>query len=401
MPLPVSYMGTKRQLAGHVAEIASLSPPGPLLDVFSGMCAVASAVAPKRQIWTNDLQHFARAVSQAHFCSRSAPPSRLDAAALVMGTYSQHIRAHSAIASGRLASEESALKNGDCSALNQTYDEWQDSAPLPRRELSSGVDAVLFRDTFAGAYFGLSQSIEIDAIRRGLDDAFAEERLDTDQHRWLLLALCVALSKCSTSTGHFAQPLTAKTPSIRRFAKQRSRSIRDEWLGAVELLKPVGGRRWRGRNRAYLGEAVETLKCLQNETSHPAVVYADPPYTDDQYSRFYHVYDTLIRYDYPESFGRGRYRPDRAVSTFSLSSKVTQSLGELIESSANIGADLIISYPTNGLMANSRDLIPALIRDHFGNEPTVYEIAHQHSTMGASKGVGKHNVTEVIYRAFH
>ncbi|WP_413816507.1 DNA adenine methylase, partial [Pigmentiphaga sp.] len=55
MPLPVSYMGTKRQLAAFVSELVERSSPGPMLDVFAGMCAVGSAVAPKRQVWTNDL----------------------------------------------------------------------------------------------------------------------------------------------------------------------------------------------------------------------------------------------------------------------------------------------------------------------------------------------------------
>lgn len=398
MPLPVSYMGTKRQLADHVSEIAALSAPGPLLDVFSGMCAVASAVAPKRQIWTNDLQHFAQAVSQAHFCSRSVPPSRFDAAATIMSSYSEHIAAQSAIAAERLKCEDTALKDGNCVALNNIYNDWYQNTPLPRR---SEGDAVLFRDTFAGAYFGLSQSIEIDAIRLALDTALTKGRLNIDEHRWLLLALCVALSKTTTSTGHFAQPLTAKYSSITRFSKQRGRSIRTEWLNAVGDLRPIGDREWRQKNRAYLGEAVETLAVIENESERPAVVYADPPYTNDQYSRYYHVYDTLIRYDYPKSSGRGRYRPDRAVSSFSLSTKVSASLEQLIGKCAAVGADLILSYPTNGLMRNSRDIIPSFILKHFGNAPSVHEIAHQHSTMGASKGVGKQDVTEVIYRAFY
>ena len=56
MPSKVSYLGTKRKIASRVAALIEESPSGPLLDLFSGICAVGSAVAPSRQIWCNDIQ---------------------------------------------------------------------------------------------------------------------------------------------------------------------------------------------------------------------------------------------------------------------------------------------------------------------------------------------------------
>ena len=38
-------------------------------------------------------------------------------------------------------------------------------------------------------------------------------------------------------------------------------------------------------------------KGIRGMKQRPAIIYADPPYTDDQYSRFYHLYETALLYD--------------------------------------------------------------------------------------------------------
>ena len=127
------------------------------------------------------------------------------------------------------------------------------------------------------------------------------------------------------------------------------------------------------------------------------MVYADPPYTTDQYSRYYHLYETLLLYDYPEAVGVGRYRPDRSVSSFSLASAVAESMERLIRGAAAIESDLVLSYPTHGLLGDSRMWLSEMMKKHYHRVPEIVEVAHQHSTMGASKGDAKNIVTEVVY----
>jgi adenine-specific DNA-methyltransferase len=64
-----------------------------------------------------------------------------------------------------------------------------------------------------------------------------------------------------------------------------------------------------------------------------------------------------------------------------------------------MGADLILSYPSNGLLPNSREQISWMITEHFGKPPEIIPLLHSHSTMGASKGQAKHQVTELLYKA--
>lgn len=400
MPISVSYMGTKKSLAPAVANIVLTSPPGPILDVFSGLCAVAKSVAPTRQTWTNDFQHFAQSVAQAHFCSKSLPPQRIDAVANLARNYSLQVRVQEKIARDRISQENAALADEDVEKLNSTYLSWSELDPIEGSFHETG-NATLFRDRFAGSYFGLLQCIEIDALRSSIDSALADGKFDDDEHRWLVLALAVAINRCSNSTGHFAQPLTPKNSNIRRFGLQRQRSVKECFLSALETLEPVGNTDWRSRNIAMRGDAVKAVESFKDSNMEkPSVVYADPPYTSDQYSRYYHLYETLVLYDYPAAVGKGRYRIDRSVSDFCLTTRVSKAFDTLINNCADIGADLVLSYPTNGLLDNSREIIPQKIRERYGREPQVLEIEHQHSTMGASKGPGKKNVTEVIYRAY-
>lgn len=395
-------MGTKRQLATLIGDVIATCKPGIFLDVFCGMGAVASIIASKRQVWTNDVQHFSYECSQAHFCSRSEPPTRLDTAALISELYSIHTETHLSMASSRLREENQFICGKDAVGLANLYDAWTMDKRSDVQVSRDDKRATLFHDTFAGSYFGLSQCIEIDAIRHAIDQIEIQGRIDHDQHRWLVLALCVAVSKCSTSTGHFAQPVRVKASNLRWFIAQRRRSIRETFMSAVEQLQAVGSQEWRTQNRAIRTEANLCLENIGKEVGvKPAIVYADPPYTDDQYSRYYHVYETLVRYDYPDALGRGRYRQDREISRFSLKASVLQAITTLIEKSAMLEADLVLSYPTNGLLKHSRTVIPEIIHKTYGKSPDVKEICHVHSTMGSSKGKGRHNVTEVIYAVQH
>jgi adenine-specific DNA-methyltransferase len=170
-------------------------------------------------------------------------------------------------------------------------------------------------------------------------------------------------------------------------------------LNAIEDFMPIGSRNWRRENRAFRSDALGLLKQFQASKARPRVVYADPPYTNDQYSRYYHLFETVLLYDYPEPSGAGLYRGHRFASEFSIKSKVSASLSTLIERSAEIGADLILSYPTNGLLVGSRELIPGMLKRFYRRRSEPIEISHSHSAMGGSKGHAAYGVTEVIYHA--
>jgi adenine-specific DNA-methyltransferase len=396
-------MGTKRSLAALVGEQVRQCQPGPLLDAFSGMCAVGSAIAAQRQVWTNDLQHFAARVAHAFFCSDELPPRSLDAADQAITSFRRQQRGLRIEYEHALLAERVALDSGDAGALLKVEEGFGRNTENNNHASTKGRGDsdqyyTLFTSSFSGSYIGISQCIDIDSLRYSVDTLAQEGRISSQQYEWLCLALCKAMARCSTSTGHFAQPLAVKSKTFDRHRRQRRRSIWKEWISAIDLLEPIGTSRWRSKNRNFQRDAVELLQCIDAKM-RPGVVYADPPYTSDQYSRYYHLYDTLMLYDHPALSGRGLYREDRAVSGFSLKAGVESAFQNLIAAAAKVGSDLVLSYPTNGLLDRSRERIPEMLRCYFRYIHAPVEVAHTHSAMGASKGAASYSVVEVIYRA--
>ncbi|WP_158611068.1 DNA adenine methylase [Aurantiacibacter spongiae] len=385
-------MGTKRHLAPVVADLVDDSQSGPLLDLFSGMCSVGQAVAPARQVWSNDLQRFAYLVATCQFCGRSDAPDRKWAEDQLVTHYSLHKQRLATALSREIDVELEALSEQSIERLSKLFEDGIFQAN--RISHGEGSRHQLFIDRYSGTYFGISQSVEIDAIRYAIDHLDGE----CAEKDWLLVALCSAMARCANTTGHFAQALNPKQSNIGKVLGQRMRSVWDEFLSAFDRLEAIGEPDWRAGNRAFQTEAASLLAELIPH-AEVGVVYADPPYTADQYSRYYHLYETAILYDYPAARGRGLYRDNRPVSQFSHASKVRASIEQLIARTSRLKADLILSYPADGLLPSSRSQIGEMIKEHFGRPPEVFPIFHNHSTMGASKGDAKRQVTELLYRA--
>src|SRR6266542_2197687 len=400
-------MGTKKMLGPEVAEVIATCPAGPVLDVFAGMCSVASTIAKDRQVWCNDIQSFAALTAAAFFTSRWEIPDKESVSRLVVPLYERNHKTLVRRLKVDLKREHHAFDSREVGAIRQSelsiaQVQTSDALEAERKKLSRQPDTFpyrLFSITYAGAYFGLSQCVEIDSIRFALDNLLHSGQFSIEQHRWLLLALCQAISKIATTTGHFAQPMTIKPSTTDRYLAQRRRSVYEEWLEAQEDCVPIGTTAWRRGNRVFQNDAVSLLEALWVANLHPAAIYAAPPYTADQYSRYYHIYETLLKYDYPESSSNGRYRGGRFVSDFSCSSRVGQALDHLASGCSRLGSSLVLSYPVNGLFERSTQRVPTILGKHFRRVEIAMRKRHRHSSMGAANGKQAHGVTEIIYLA--
>ena len=82
-------------------------------------------------------------------------------------------------------------------------------------------------------------------------------------------------------------------------------------------------------------------------------VYVDPPYTKLQYSRYYHVLNSILVYNYPDISGRGRYPPRscRFSSKFEYqSSAAKKEFAALFQQCASMRATILLSYTSKGLV---------------------------------------------------
>lgn len=400
----ISYMGSKRDLAPHVRAIVETCPEGPLLDLFAGICFVSREVAPARPVWTNDAQAFASLIGEALFRAQKRPlrPSQYED--IAQPFFAANVQALTQRFKSSLAQEAEVFADKGVRRI-KTYESRlasvQTALKLERERKflalnRSAFPYRLFCLNFPGSYFGLTQCIEIDSIRFAIDRLSSFNEIDDDDRRWMLLALGQAVSRIATTTGHFAQFLSINSNNQKTHIRQRKRVVWDEWLDALSSMAPVGTKKWRQKNKNFNEDAVALLKHLRGECEKPQVIYADPPYTDDQYSRFYHVLETLVKYDYPISTGIGRYRGGRFQSRFSLKSDVSAAFTGLIEGAAALGAHLVLSYPQKGLLTSS---LTPLLRRSFAKVEIATRISHRHSSLGASKGFEKHDVSELVYYA--
>jgi adenine-specific DNA-methyltransferase len=398
MGVSISYMGTKKGLAPAVAEVIRQAKPGILLDAFAGMCSVGEEVGPARQIWANDIQIFAAQIATALFTAHDEPISSIAAADLHWDLFEEHRHHLEKRFKPSLVAEDELLESTGFTVFSKR------SIRL-EKQLKQTLGRVrqrqytLFTTLYSNSYFGLRQAIEADAIVRAVEITRRTSAINDDHKRWFTIALGRALLRISNSTGHFAQFLKPKESSFKRYLSQRHRSLWSEWLSSVGELQPVGTMDWRHRNKSFNQDSLSLLPQLTREKQCPAVIYADPPYTDDQYSRYYHILETLVLYDYPSTSGAGLYRPDRFCTPFSHKSKAPQAFDCFVKAAADTRADLVLSYPSNGLLHDAGINPGQILRKHYRSVRCCRRIPHSHSTFGASKGVAQSKVTELIYLA--
>ena len=194
---------------------------------------------------------------------------------------------------------------------------------------------------YGGHYFSPSQAATIDAMIEALPK---EEPIRTV----CLAATISSGSRCAASPGHTAQPFQP--------TKRASRYIAEAWTKnplaiANRALDQICSLRANVIGQAVTGEAVSVSSTLSS--SDLAIV--DPPYSGVQYSRFYHVLETIATGKDVAVAGRGRYPPlsARPQSAFSKPSQSKEALVQLLENLSQAHAKVIFTFPvgesSNGL----------------------------------------------------
>lgn len=406
----IRYMGNKHELADAVAGIVtSLPADRPFVDLFCGMCSVGSAIAPSgRPVWGNDVQWAASMVAQCLLTSADEPLTSDHLRAVLEAEYHANLSELDVRFHGAASRERRLLRDLNLPAFSREHAKWRHVGNSPARSREARALAArregpyrLFTLTFAWGYFGLWQAMQIDSIRYSIDRAKARRALTPDEARWALLALMQAASCIASTPGHFAQYLRAETQtSLTRVAAQRRRDVWIQFLGEADTIRPLGTTEWRSANRVMRRDALTIWPELARHGYRDGVIYADPPYSKDHYSRYYHVLETLLRYDYPPAVGKGRYRSDRFVTPFSLATQVAASFDRLARGVASTNSTLILSYPSNGLLSSRADGdLRRLLKRHFASVSLVLRRPTLHSTLGARHGAQASSAEEQIYIA--
>lgn len=391
------YMGTKRSLGPLVKDaIKSCASKGRVADLFSGMGAIAQILSPRRSVVLNDVMAFPTIFARAN-CLENTKRTPAQLLATIYPLFQYHRRMLRRDFAERLEKEAEATKN--CQALRRWLTTAEHVANSPRFEslaksskLASSYRAHRLTTLyFSAGYFSTSQAIDLDALRFAIDHSnISKKSASAVLAVWLSTA-----SKLINSPGHSAQYLKPNSAEgFRRLNRLMQRNVWEEFTTVAHQFNPWGSTRWRKGNSVYQRDALNLVD--NGLPSDVGVVYADPPYTRDQYTRFYHLFETLLLYDYPASIGEGRYRNGRYVSPFCRLSDVADAFDRLFDGAKSLGVPLVLSYPSDGMLQQAGIDVEEFVRDSFARVD-VRSFANTHSTLGASKGAAKKTTYEYIF----
>lgn len=195
----------------------------------------------------------------------------------------------------------------------------------------------LFAKNYSGTYWSFEQCVWIDSYRAVID----EYKADIPYFNLLLTCLIYAMAYNSQSTGHYAQYRIPETDSSKEdILIYRRKNISDFFIRKYEELKNF----LKEENQYQFVTTANTDKECLAIIPERTLVYADPPYCFVHYSRFYHVMETVVRYDYPKVRYKGRYRTDRYQSEFCIKTQVENAFSQMFEGIRTKKSDMILSY---------------------------------------------------------
>jgi adenine-specific DNA methylase len=411
---PIHYLGSKLRLIGPIAAAVNdvASGRGPVVDLFAGSGTVSLALSREREVISVDIQEYSRVVCSAilrTLASEEAAKSCLVETARV----SEHYRSlrH---AVGPLVRYEAkcvgAAEAGDLEPLCEFVEKGSvfafsrgrlesisaglrralaDAAGRLAASRLEGQASSLVTRYFGGAYFSFAQAAELDGLLEVIHEKSGHER-----EYFLAVALSAASDVVNTVGKQFAQPIRPrdsegrpKAHLFRQIVRDRLRSVFEtyaEWLQRYgELPRPT-----RRHKVARLDYREFLRKCSRDVS----VVYADPPYTRDHYSRYYHVLETMCLRDNPEVstmrvdgrelLSRGFYREDRHQSPFCIKSQAPGAFTELFEGVSRLGAPLVVSY--SPYQADER------ARPRLMTVEAIVELARKHFAKVDVRSVGRY-----------
>jgi len=137
-------------------------------------------------------------------------------------------------------------------------------------------------NNYTNKYFSYNDSLIIDYIRNDIE--MMKEILNPKEYNILLASLIYSFDRCANTVGHYEAFIKAK-------------EIKSSFK--FELINPVFNEKRNKKINIYRNDANKLA-----EEIYADIVYIDPPYSSRQYSRFYHVIETIAKWNKPELFGK-------------------------------------------------------------------------------------------------
>lgn len=216
-----------------------------------------------------------------------------------------------------------------------------------------------FSRKYGGKYFTTASAKLIGHIRQDLKNRRHE--LNDKEYYILLTSLLYSADKIANTVGHY-DAFFKKTVADKKFS--------------FRLIEPLIK---AGNVSIHREDANALVRRMKAD-----IVYIDPPYNSRQYSRFYHVLETLTQWDNPKMEGVALKRPEENMSDY-CRNKATVVFEDLVR---NLKAKyIVVSYNNtyNSKSSSSRNKIELADIERILNakgKTKVFKTSHQFFNTG-------------------
>lgn len=365
----LNYLGCKLRLLDFIEEnVKRLTPPGgQVCDLFAGSGTVAGRLAGSFNVTACDIQAYSKVICNAVLNGCEFPPEMLSSFCkrLLADTRSPLAESFQPL----ILMEQRAIAEADplllpCfvehGSLEIFRNEPSDSPisdtiaavaeSLAHRQLDNSRSTI--SRYYGGVYFSYKQAVDIDNIIDAISDIIPGDCRDL----FTAALLSTASDIVGTVGKHFAQPVKARDSRGNVKSVLFSKARKDKTIEVIPLYLD-----WLDRYLAlprrkanHTVMQADYASCLANLPETVTTIYADPPYTRDHYSRFYHVLETIALHDSPalssvtihgtSHLSNGIYRVDRHQSPFCIKSQAPDAFDTMFRLAAENGRNILLSY---------------------------------------------------------
>ena len=364
----LNYLGSKLRLLDFIEEnVRRVTPDDAgVCDLFAGSGCVSYKLSKFFPVVACDIQHYSRVI-----CDALLHPSTFNKEAIkvfISGIKEDKSKLRDIIAP-LIELEEDAIREKDLELLTNIVEygslevfnlekskskissiQSQVNDKLNKADII-GKESLVSR-YYGGVYFSYRQAVQIDVIM----NAIRRYPIASDKNILLAALLSTSSDIACTVGKHFAQPIKARDSKGNITKLVYNKAIKDKTIDVISLFeewlnKYVSLPKASFNNTIQQGDYMECLKMLPDNVR---TIYADPPYTRDHYSRFYHVLETIALDDVPEistvkihgstHVSNGIYRKDRHQSPFCIRSKAPKAFENMFKAISASRRNLLLSY---------------------------------------------------------
>lgn len=146
---------------------------------------------------------------------------------------------------------------------------------------------------YGGKYFQYTDAKVIGEIREDIESEYVQKNINTREYNILLASLLYSFDRCANTVGHYEAYIKGK-----EIPKKFS----------FNLIEPL---HIENEITIYRSDANELASLITAD-----VAFIDPPYNSRQYSRFYHVMETITKWDKPKLTGEAMKPPVENMSDY-------------------------------------------------------------------------------------